>query len=242
MNGRGRGCVPQRLPPIGCGSVFPGDVRRCRPRLPSIAVPPRARIVIGAAVAGVVLGAAALSFLAATRPAVVTTAQNQGSSRPVGAIYRQIPREGSAGRIGAPAPVFAWATPEGALTDLEALRGRVVVMNFWATWCLSCRREMPVLDRVAARRPEVSFLAVNLQEDAGAVGAFFDELRLSRLQPVIDPTGETTRRYGVLTLGTTFFIDATGIVRRIEVAGPGSEETIERDIAQAEAAAFGGSP
>ncbi|MEP6693726.1 MAG: TlpA disulfide reductase family protein, partial [Chloroflexota bacterium] len=152
----------------------------------------------------------------------------------VGAIYQQIEREGASARRGALAPAFAWVTPKGELTDLESLRGRPVVINFWATWCVPCREEMPALDRVAAARDDVAFLAVNLQEDADSVLAFFERVGLRTLQPILDPEGRTARRYLVLSLPTTFFIDAQGTIRHIEIGGPMSADTIEQDLAKAD--------
>jgi cytochrome c biogenesis protein CcmG/thiol:disulfide interchange protein DsbE len=134
---------------------------------------------------------------------------------PVGAIYQQITRPGTAGRISAEAPLFAWATPGGQLTNLEALRGQPVVINFWATWCVPCREEMPALDRVAAARPDVVFLEIDLQENPEAVTAFFVRYGVTHLQPVLDPQGKTTTRYGVLSLPTTFFVNRDGVIQHI---------------------------
>ena len=116
-----------------------------------------------------VLAAAELAFFssdaqAPSTPAAATDAPSWG---PVGAIYQQIARPGTAGRISAEAPLFAWATPQGQLTNLEALRGQPVVINFWATWCVPCREEMPALDRVAASRPDVVFLDLRLPKASG---------------------------------------------------------------------------
>jgi len=110
------------------------------------------------------------------------------------------------------------------------------VINFWATWCLPCRQEMPALDRVAATHPEVTFLEVDLQEDPEAVGAFFTRYGLEHLQPIIDPQGKTTTRYGVLSLPTTFFVDRGGVIRHIHIGGPMTGEQIQEGIAKADAA------
>jgi len=183
----------------------------------------------------VVLAAVAVAFLSSdsqtlSPPARATPAT---SWAPIGAIYQQIVGAGTAGRIGAEAPLFAWATPQGQLTNLEALRGQTVVINFWATWCVPCRDEMPALDRIAATHPDVTFLEIDLQEDPEVVGAFFARYGLVHLQPVLDPQGKTTTRYGVLSLPTTFFVDPNGVIRHIRIGGPMSEEEIEQAIAKA---------
>jgi len=184
----------------------------------------------------VILAAVAIALISSDRLAPGTSAEGTlapPSTGPVGAIYQQIPRPGTAGRIGAEAPLFAWATPQGQLTNLEVLRGQAVVINFWATWCVPCRDEMPALDRVAATHPRVTFLEIDLQEDPEVIGAFFARYRLAHLQPVLDPLGRTTTRYGVLSLPTTFFVDPDGVIQHIRIGGPMSEEEIEQGIAKA---------
>lgn len=188
----------------------------------------------GLAFALIALAAATAALLARAPLLQLARADSPSpSAGPVGAIYQQIERPGSAPRIWAPAPPFAWVTPEGALTDLDALRGRRVVINFWATWCLPCRDEMPALEQVAARHPDIVFLEVDLQEGGEYVAAFFARYGLTHLQPVLDPEGKTTNRYGVLSLPTTFFVDGSGVIQHIRIGGPMSEDEIERGIAKA---------
>jgi thiol-disulfide isomerase/thioredoxin len=151
----------------------------------------------------------------------------------VGVIRQQIDGPGVGGRISAVAPDFEWVGPDGALVRLSDYRGRVVVVNFWATWCEPCREEMPALQRVAVSEPEVVFLAVDLQESGDRARSFLDQLALDRLQLVLDTDGATTRRFGVLTLPSTFFIDRDGVIRHLEIGGPLSEEKIRAGIAKA---------
>lgn len=192
---------------------------------------------VGVALAAAIT-AAALTLLAPTlTPTAPTPAVPTSSPSPrwISAIYQQIGRTGTAGRIQAEAPIFAWATPEGKLTNLEDLRGHPVVINFWATWCVPCRKEMPALEAVATRRPDIAFLEIDLQEDPEAIVAFIDSLGgLPHLQPVLDPRSETARRYGVFSLPTTFFVDPLGVIQHIEIGGPMSEEKIEKGIAKAD--------
>ncbi|TMB93719.1 MAG: TlpA family protein disulfide reductase [Chloroflexi bacterium] len=77
------------------------------------------------------------------------------------------------------------------------------------------RREMPAMQRVA-RQTDAVFLAVDLLEDGAKVRSFMDSLALDRLAPLLDLDGNVTRRYAVLELPQTFFIDPQGVIRHIE--------------------------
>jgi len=180
-------------------------------------------------IAAIIIGAIALASLAAllwpllNKPATVTDA---------GVIRAQIEADGAAGRIGAPAPDFEWTSLDGQTLRLSAYRGKVVVVNFWATWCPPCREEMPALQRVAASEPDVVVLEVDLMEPGDKARSFLDSLGLDRLQPVLDSDGATTRRFGVLSLPSTFFIDRTGVIRHLELTAM-SEAQIRTGIQKA---------
>ena len=180
-------------------------------------------------IAAIIIGAIALASLAAllwpllSKPAMATDA---------GVIRAQIQADGAAGRIGAVAPDFEWTGPDGETLRLSSYRGKVVVVNFWATWCPSCRSEMPALQRVAASEPDVVVLEVDLMEPGDKARSFLDSLGLDRLQPVLDSDGATTLRYGVLSLPSTFFIDKDGVIRHLELT-PMSEEQMRTGVRKA---------
>jgi cytochrome c biogenesis protein CcmG/thiol:disulfide interchange protein DsbE len=190
-----------------------------RPRMPRV-------------VTAVAVGAIALASLAAL--VWPSLPMNQAAAGPtqVGVIRRQIDGPNMAGRIGAPAPDFEWNAPDGSTRTLASLRGKVVVMNFWATWCKPCRTEMPLLNSVA-RGSDAVFLAVDLQEDGAKARSFFDQLALDRLDPILDLDGQTTRRYGVVGLPATFFIDAQGVIQHIERGELGDANSVREAIAKA---------
>jgi peroxiredoxin len=133
----------------------------------------------------------------------------------VGVIRRLVDDPSAAPRIGSPAPDFEWNAPDGTTTKLSDQRGRIVVITFWATWCQPCRQEMPAMQRVA-RSGDATFLAVDLLEDGAKVRSFMDSLALDRLAPLLDTDGVVTRRYSVLELPQTFFIDKQGVIRHVE--------------------------
>jgi thiol-disulfide isomerase/thioredoxin len=180
-------------------------------------------------IAAIIIGAIALASLAALLWPLLT---KPSSPTDAGVIRAQIEGEGIAGRIGATAPDFEWTGEDGRILRLSSYRGRVVVVNFWATWCPPCREEMPRLQRVAASEPDLVVLEVDLMEPGDKARSFLDSLGLDRLQPVLDTDGSTTRRYGVLSLPSTFFIDKDGVIRHLELTGV-SEDQIRLGIRRA---------
>ncbi len=117
------------------------------------------------------------------------------------------------GRLRAPdlperAPGFALPDLDGGMVRLEALRGRPVVLNFWATWCPPCRVEIPAFSRLAARRPDVVVLGIaadGTPETLRAAGA-----DLGATYPILRGTPEVFGAYGVTTYPTTVVLDAEG--------------------------------
>jgi thiol-disulfide isomerase/thioredoxin len=179
----------------------------------SAALPRPLTLVIGGAIAVVTIVAAIWGPLVFERGA---RGEVHGPTR-VGVIVEQIESDRATATVGAPTPDFAWVAPDGTRRTLGALAGRAVVVNFWATWCEPCRREMPLLERAAAAQPETAFLAVDLDEGGNRVRAFFDELGLRRLEPLLDVGLVTTRRYAVVSLPTTFFVGSDGTIRYVAV-------------------------
>lgn len=138
------------------------------------------------------------------------------------------PREGFA------APDFQLELLRGGKVRLADLRGKVVVINLWASWCPPCRAEMPALARAYAENRErgIEILAVNMtyQDNAQAAAAFVQEYGLDFKIPM-DMQGEVGRLYQLRALPTTFFVDREGIIQRVVIGGPMSEGTIQSALA-----------
>ena len=122
------------------------------------------------------------------------------------------------GRIGADvgniAPDFALRNLEGNLVRLSDLRGRVVVVNLWATWCAPCRIEMPGIENLWRRfRSEgLTILAVSIDKGADqAVRAFVQEKNLS-FPVLMDHDREVERKYPTRTVPTTFVVDKDRLI------------------------------
>ena len=112
------------------------------------------------------------------------------------------------------APDFTLSTLSGASLSLAALRGKVVLLNFWATWCVPCRKEMPAIEALYQRYKDrgLEVLAVSLDKGStSVVEAFVKEVGVT-YRVALDPSWATARTYGVRGLPTTFLIDRTGNV------------------------------
>jgi thiol-disulfide isomerase/thioredoxin/Cu/Ag efflux protein CusF len=120
-----------------------------------------------------------------------------------------------------PAPDFTLPALSGAPIRLSDLRGKVVLINFWAMWCGPCRTEMPTLDALYQRYKDrgLEVLAVNLDTASTSnVQAFVREVGVT-FRVVLDPSSSNARTYRVLVLPTTYLIDRAGNVVVQEVGG-----------------------
>ncbi|MDQ7851039.1 MAG: TlpA disulfide reductase family protein [Armatimonadota bacterium] len=137
-----------------------------------------------------------------------------------------------------PAPAFRLSTLEGRALDLVELRGRPVVLNFWASWCGPCREEAPLLERAwqTYRYRGLVVVGVNIQDLEADARRFIRENGIT-YPNVRDRDGRVNRAYGVTGVPETFFIDPVGrIVRKF----PGAvvtwrpwEEAIEQLLGDA---------
>jgi thiol-disulfide isomerase/thioredoxin len=132
----------------------------------------------------------------------------------VGVITNVVDAPDTAGRVGSKAPDFVWVQPSGETMRLTALKGKPIVLNFWATWCKPCLAEMPRLEETARDNPGIAFYEIDLDEDGAKVRGFFDSLEIAHLIPLVDVGSAVARAYGLgQGVPTTFFIDQDGIVR-----------------------------
>jgi thiol-disulfide isomerase/thioredoxin len=115
---------------------------------------------------------------------------------------------------GGATPALALRDVSGAPQDLARHRGKVVLVNFWATWCEPCREEMPSIQRLRERLSGKPFvvLAVNVDEPEARVRRFLEETRFD-LPVLFDPGKTATRAWGVRVMPTTFVVGPDGRIR-----------------------------
>ncbi len=121
-------------------------------------------------------------------------------------------RGGHPEQLGRIAPQFALDDGQHAV-DLHALRGQVVVLNFWASWCAPCIAEMPSLQALQAQLPQVRIIGVAFDEDAAAYGAYLARQPVSFLT-VLDAAGTAHTSFGTFRPPETYVIDKAGVIRR----------------------------
>lgn len=133
-----------------------------------------------------------------------------------------------------PAPMLKLKGLDGTTHDLAQLKGRVVLVNFWATWCPPCRREMPSMERLsqALKGETFSVLAVDVGEDADTIEAFASQLDIAPTFPILlDTRSQVMQGWKVAGLPTTFLVDKQGRIVASAIGGrefdhPGMVETI----------------
>ena len=131
------------------------------------------------------------------------------------------------------APDFSLQTMTGETLSLSEFRGKVVLVNFWATWCPPCREEMPALQSVYEKYRGEGFvvLAVNLTvSDSASDLREFVEGHALAFPVLLDETGDVGTAYQVRSLPTSFFIGKDGVIRSIVVGGPMSHALLETEI------------
>ena len=121
-------------------------------------------------------------------------------------------------RVGHPAPDFTLYDLNGDQLTLSDLRGQVVVVNFWATWCMPCRVEMPEFEIVHNRwkGQGVAILGVNVFEEPSRVSGAAEDMGIT-FPVLLDGEGEVAQAYELLGYPTTYLIDRDGIIRGVQI-------------------------
>lgn len=137
---------------------------------------------------------------------------------------------------GEPSPAAPFTLParSGALVSLESLKGQVVLVNFWATWCGPCRKEMPLLEQIQRKYAPLGFtmLGINVEEDTRQMEQFLKDVPVS-FPILLDPANGVSKLYDVSAMPSTVIIDRQGRVRYLHQGyQPGDESKYQDMIRQ----------
>jgi peroxiredoxin len=133
------------------------------------------------------------------------------------------------GRLPTPAPDFTLKDYAGREVKLSSLRGQVVVVNFWATWCSTCIVEIPSMERLVRDLGGQPFrlLAVSVDEDWPTVRQFFAEG--TPLEVLLDPSQSVAKQWGTEKFPESFIVDKNGMIRYYIVSNRDWSEASVRD-------------
>lgn len=118
--------------------------------------------------------------------------------------------------VGSAAPDFALKSGSGHNIRLSELRGQVVLINFWASWCGPCREELPLLEKLQQRYRKAGFslLAISIDDSRANADSMLGKLGV-KLTPLYDPDKRAAKRYDVDTMPATLIVDRDGRVRYV---------------------------
>jgi peroxiredoxin len=125
----------------------------------------------------------------------------------------------------APAPAFSLPARGGSTVDLSQFKGQVVMLNFWASWCVPCRQEMPLLETMYKKYKPLGFtlIGVNVEPDQKDAEGFLKQTPVS-FPVLFDAKSKVSTLYNVQVMPTTVFIDRKGNVRLVHQSyQPGAE-------------------
>ncbi len=136
----------------------------------------------------------------------------------------------SLGALAEPAPDFTLKSNTGENVRLAELRGKVVMLNFWASWCGPCRQEMPLLDGLYKRYNPAGFeyLGINVEEDNTDAVKLIKDLGVS-FPILFDPESKASKLYDVEAMPTTVLIDKKGEIRYVNRGYKPGDENKYRD-------------
>lgn len=159
--------------------------------------------------AGAVVAGGAFLKIARDNDGVATLPQSMSATSSVKSGDAFVLHEASK-----PVPALSFIDAEGQEVSLGTFRGKTILLNIWATWCLPCREEMPALERLEKKLGGSDFQVVALSIDRGGlpkVNAFYEEFGLKSLRIYVDPSMKASYALGAVGIPTTLLINPRGL-------------------------------
>jgi thiol-disulfide isomerase/thioredoxin len=134
-------------------------------------------------------------------------------------------------QVGSPAPDFQLPDLSGNKVSLGQFKGKVVILDFWATWCGPCRMSMPMLEKIQQQYGDrLALIAVNLEETPDVVRRYMQRQQM-RSRVVLDEEGTTARAYRAESIPMQVLLDKDGVVRHIQIGfSPAVESRLKAQI------------
>jgi peroxiredoxin len=123
---------------------------------------------------------------------------------------------------------------DGQATKLSDLKGQIVVLDFWASWCAPCKKELPALDALAAKYPgKFVVVGVNVDKSKDNATKTLRALSIQNVHVLLDPDGSIASQYDLPKMPSSFVIDQKGIVRGVHAGyDDGDEKKVEAELKQ----------
>jgi thiol-disulfide isomerase/thioredoxin len=136
-------------------------------------------------------------------------------------------------KIGNLAPEFSAVDLNGKTVHLADYHGKPILLNFWATWCGPCLREMPFLQKIYEDYSNAGLviMAINIQENSAKIKEFLLTNHLT-IPAFLDKSGIISDEYGIASIPTTFFLDKDGIIRQKIIGSFPDKETLIRELSR----------
>lgn len=146
-----------------------------------------------------------------------------------------IPVAAQATKPGDRAPDFTLKAADGSTVKLSSLRGQVVIIDIWASWCVPCKKELPALDALARRWSDagkpVVVLAVGVDKERAKAEKLLSALKVGSLKVLFDPDGKVPAAYDVPTMPSSYVVDTKGLVRHVHSGySSGDEKKIAAEV------------
>lgn len=126
-----------------------------------------------------------------------------------------------AAKINEKAPPFSLRSSRHNLRSLNDYNGKILFINFWASWCAPCQKELPQLDQLMSeyKGKEVSLVAINIDTDRSQAEATLEKLRIgiSKMEILLDPESKVVSAYNVDSMPSSFILDQNGIIRFVHM-------------------------